>query len=365
MHILPALGPGGAEKLVVELIKALDRQVFESTIVSLYPEAGYKLEKDLKDNKHCVYYLNKHLGLDPSIITKIYRLINTYDPHVVHTHLYVLRYALLPVILCHVPACVHTVHNIAQKEVDRIGKIVHWIAFRYGRVIPVSISQEVKNSVRSIYGQNIYTPVIYNGIYTEHFIKIDTHKIPRMRNDLVLLHIGRFAPQKNHALLIEAFSLAVKEFPKLQLWLVGDGPLKDSIRSLVNRKKLEEKIYFLGIRSDVPELMSQADSFILSSNWEGVPLSVLEALAAGVPVICTAVGGVRELIDDGVEGILVPPNNPMALSKGILFLAKDLCLRQRMGRAGRKKAIERFDISRTAIEYESLYIRILDKQGLI
>jgi glycosyltransferase involved in cell wall biosynthesis len=103
----------------------------------------------------------------------------------------------------------------------------------------------------------------------------------------------------------------------------------------------------------------------LSSDYEGVPLSVLEAMAAGKPVIATAVGGVPELVEDGVTGVLVPPRNPEALARGILRLAKDADLRRRMGKAAQERALERFDISRTAREYEALYLNLLEKCGRI
>jgi len=363
LHIIPNFGPGGAERLVVDLMGATDKEHFDVVAVSLYPESGTILEKEIREKKLTVYYLNKRRGLDLRIIPQLYHIFRTFRPDIVHTHRYVLRYALLPILFCHIPVRVHTVHNIAEKEVDKIGRLVHWIAFSFGGVVPVSISQEVANTVKALYGKNIYTPVIYNGIPTMRFIpKVERENI-KEKEDIVLLHIGRFELQKNHSLLIEAFAQVVKEYPTMRLWLVGDGPLRPKIERIVKEKGLEEKVLFLGIRSDVPKLLADSDIFILSSDWEGVPLTILEAMAAGKPVIATAVGGIPELIEDGVTGILVPPRNPEALTKGILCLAKDSDLRQYMGNVGQKRALERFDISKTAREYENLYLKILRKRG--
>ncbi|MGB9662819.1 MAG: glycosyltransferase [Moorellaceae bacterium] len=363
LHIIPNFGPGGAERLVVDLMEATDKERFEVAAVSLYPESGTILEKVIKEKGLQVYFLNKHRGLDLRMIPRLYRLFHTFRPDVVHTHLYVLRYALLPSLLCRVPVRVHTVHNVAQKEVDRVGKLVHWIAFRLGNVVPVSISREVANTVRAVYGRDIHTPVIYNGIPTARFITNAGQDNTKKGRDVVLLHIGRFAPQKNHLLLIEAFALAVKEHPTMQLWLIGDGPLRPAVEKTVVEMGLEGTVLFLGIRDDVPKLLADSDVFILPSDWEGVPLTVLEAMAAGKPVVATAVGGVPELVEDGVTGILVPPRNPEALAQGILRLAKDPHLRQRMGKAARERALERFDIARTAREYEALYLRLLKECG--
>ncbi|GEA16569.1 glycosyl transferase family 1 [Moorella sp. E308F] len=363
LHIIPNFGAGGAERLLVNLLEAFDRERFEVAAVSLYPESVTILEKEIKKKELKVYFLNKRRGLDLRIIPQLNSLFRSFRPDVIHTHLYVLRYTLLPTLFCKVPVRVHTVHNIAQKEVDWLGKLVHWIAFRLGGVVPVSISQEVANTVRDIYGQGINTPLIYNGIPTTRFVSKARRNNAKSEKDVVLLHIGRFAPQKNHKLLIEAFALAVKEYTTMQLWLVGDGPLRRAVERLVKERELEEKVFFLGIRDDVPELLADSDVFILPSDWEGVPLTVLEAMAADKPVIATAVGGVPELVEDGVTGILVPPCNSYALAQGILRLVKNTDLRQRMGKAAQKRALERFDITRTAREYEALYLKLLRECG--
>lgn len=361
LHIIPNFGPGGAERLVVNLMEDIDKERFEVAAVSLYPESGTILEKEIKEKGLKVYYLNKHQGLDLRMILQLYRLFRDYRPDVVHTHRYVLRYTLLPTILCHIPVRVHTVHNIAQKEVDWIGKIVHWIAFHFVGIVPVSISQEVADTVKDIYGQNLYTPVIYNGIPTHRFVHQSKEANIKKENDLVLLHIGRFEQQKNHRLLVEVFRYTIKEYPQMQLWLMGDGSLKPDIEEFVKRNGLDKKVLFLGIRNDVPEVLSKSDIFILSSNWEGVPMSILEAMAAGKPVIATKVGGIPELVKDGETGILVSPGDKETLAQAILRLAKDPELRQRMGKEGQRRAIERFDIAQTSREYEALYLKLLRK----
>ncbi|MGB9880170.1 MAG: glycosyltransferase, partial [Anaerolineae bacterium] len=241
VHISPNLGAGGAEFLVVGLCEHFVNLGFETTVITLFPPGGIDVSIALAQKRRLldagvrVIHLDKHLGSDPSMIPKLHRLLRDLKPHVVHTHRYVLRYTLLPMLLCRIPVRVHTVHNIAQKEVDRIGKLVHRFAFRFGGVVPVSISQEVANSVKAIYGRDIKSPVIYNGIPVQSFAEALKHQRENSEN-LVLLHIGRFAPQKNYRLLIEVFSLAVKEYPKMYLWLVGDGPLRSQIEELVFRR---------------------------------------------------------------------------------------------------------------------------------
>jgi len=361
LHIIPNFGIGGAERLVVNFLEAFDRKRFEMAVVSLYPETGTILEREIREKWLKVYYLNKHLGLDLRMIPQLWHLFRTFRPDVVHTHLYVLRYTLLPAFLCRIPVCVHTIHNMAQKEVDQVGKFVHQIAFRLAGVLPISVSREIATTIHSLYGQPIKTPVIYNGIPTSQFSALPNQQ--GEREDVTFLHIGRFSPQKNHKLLIEAFALALEECPKMRLWLVGDGELWSVVKKLVAEKGLQPQVSFLGIRTDVPELLNWCDIFVLSSDWEGLPLTVLEAMAAGRAVISTSVGGVPELVEDGVNGILVPLGDAKALAQAFLRLANKPELCRCMGREGQKRAYECFDIIRCTREYEALYLNLLKDRG--
>lgn len=363
LHVIPNFGTGGAERLVIDLMKATDKERFEVAAVSLYSETGTIFEKEIKENGLNIYFLNKHLGLDLRMIPQLYSLFRTLRPDVVHTHLYVLRYALLPAVLCRIPVRVHTLHSVAHKEVDRIGKLVHWLAFNLLGVVPVSISQTVANTAREVYGQGINTPVINNGIPTSRFSSNPGRKTASSRGEVILIHVGRFAPAKNHLLLIKAFALAVREIPAMRLWLVGDGTLRPAVEMAVTKSGIDMHVSFLGEVPDVAELLNASDIFVLSSDWEGFGLVVAEAMAAGKPVITTAVGGVVELVEDGFSGIIVPPRDPEALARAILRLARDPELRNRMGESARRRALERFDISGTARDYEALYQEHLKERG--
>ena len=365
LHIIPTFGIGGAERLVVNLLENLNRERFEVAACSLYGKRNTIFEHQLEEQGITIYYLGKHKGLDLRMIPRLCHLFKLVKPDIVHTHLSVLRYALIPIILCRIPARFHTVHNIAQKEVDGPGKIMDWLAFHLGRVIPISISQAVARTVRKLYGKR--TIIIYNGIPTEEFQRSNAVRAVWRKkegikdSEVVLIHIGRFSPQKNHHLLIEAFNKAIKECSDLKLLLVGDGELRSGIEKLVKKKGLDQDIRFLGLHQDIPELLAASDIFILSSDWEGFGLVIAEAMAAGKPVIATAVGGVSELVEDGKTGLLVPPQNASALSQAIIQLADSPSLRKSMGREGQKIARERFDINLITKQYEKLYLQTLDK----
>lgn len=362
LHIIPKFGTGGAERLVLDLLENSDTENFDVAAVSLYAETGTLFEREIRNKNLKVYYLDKHRGADFSMVYKLKRIFRMFRPDIIHTHLYVLRYVLLPARLEQVPVMVHTLHNLADKEVDAFGKVVGHVAFNLLGVVPVSISNEVVKSFHMVYGKKVYTPVIYNGVDTKVFAEASVLCRREEQGNVNLLHIGRFAPQKNHRLLIQAFSFALRKYPNLRLQLVGDGELRTMIENLAVELGIDGKVEFLGLRSDIPELLAQADIFVLSSDWEGMPLSVLEAMASGKPVIATAVGGVPELVENGITGVLVPPSDPDALANAVVNLAKDPEKRASLGAMAQKVAMERFDISRTTHEYEELYRKLLGKR---
>jgi glycosyltransferase involved in cell wall biosynthesis len=174
-------------------------------------------------------------------------------------------------------------------------------------------------------------------------------------DDILFVCVARFAAQKNHALLISAFSKGPAANPKAHLVLAGQGVLRAALEMRVNDLGLTNRVYFLGLRCDIPDVLGAADIFALSSNYEGNPLSVIEAMAAGLPVVSTAVGGVPELVQNGKEGFIVPPGRVDEFSEAMMTLLNDSGLRRAMGAAAAARARENFDVSAMVRAYEELY----------
>lgn len=193
------------------------------------------------------------------------------------------------------------------------------------------------------------TTLVYNGIDTEQRGNRRKAESLRRRYDKgggLVLHVGRFMRQKDHHTLIEAAALVHAEFPHTVFLLVGSGPLMP--REMQHASSLGpagENLKFLGERGDVPELMQACDFLVLSSLWEGFPYVVLEALRSGKAVVSTRVGGIPEVITDGVNGLLVKPGNPAALAQAMMQLLSDPERAAAMGREGRK-AVERFSLQK-------------------
>lgn len=364
LQVIPKLGTGGAERIVLDLAKNLDKKIFEVAILSLYPYSGEPFEKEAAVSGIRTFYLNKKKGLDANIFFQIMRLFQSYRPMVVHNHLYLL-YTLLPAFIAyHTAARIHTIHSLGSKESSCMRRSLHKFAFCNMRVVPVSISQIVLSSVSNLYG-SIDSPVIYNGIDTiKYSISKDQREKWRANNGIsektiTFVHVARFSPVKNHLVLIEAFSHVVHHNPETVLLLAGDGELQKEIRKVVNAKGLQNNVRFLGVRTDVVNILNASDCFLLSSDWEGLPVSILEAMAVGKPVIATAVGGVPELITNYKNGVLVSPGNSQELATAIIGFCNNLGGAKKMGEISRQIAAQRFDVREMAFHYSELYLRLL------
>jgi glycosyltransferase involved in cell wall biosynthesis len=181
----------------------------------------------------------------------------------------------------------------------------------------------------------------------------------------VILTVARFAPQKGHQVLLEAIPTVLAHQPAAQFLWVGDGPLLPALRARAKSLGVGNHLHFLGRRDDVPELLGAADLFVLPSRFEGLPLAVLEAMAAGLPVVGTQVCGTQEAVADGRTGQLVPPDDPPALANAITALLSQPALAARFGAAGQQRFARLFGAGRMAQETADLYGELLRRPRLV
>ena len=370
LQVIPAFTVGGAEWMAAHLAAHLPADQFQRGVVSLHGARGSPIEEYLSRCEVPVYYINKRRGFDPTTWLRLYRLLRTLQPAIVHTHQTVGRYVY--------PACwaarqkiiVHTVHNIATGEIrSRFWRRFQGWAYRRG-VLPVSIAQEVTRTLVQEYGR-APTLEIPNAIPTERYapdparraVWRSQHAVPR--DALVFTCVAGLRPQKNHRLLLQAFAQAAPQLPDALLLLVGppdrlDPAYAESLKVLAQELGLGQRVRFLGSRADVPDILRASDVFVLSSDYEGNPLSVLEAMAAGLPVVSTAVGGVPELVQHGATGLLVPAGDAHALAEAMAQLGCNAPLRAAMGNAAWQTALQRFDVRVMSRAYATLYKQLLD-----
>lgn len=302
IHVIPYFGIGGAETMCETLVTTLASKGHDVIAISLYAtrsEITERMEKAGID----VRYLDKKSGFDFSIRKKLKQIFNQEKPDVVHTHLYVGKYVFPVAKKCGVKKIVHTVHSVAQKELGRIDQIISKHYYKKHRVIPVALSETVRETIESVYSlAKSDIPVVFNGVNLTKCIKKDNYE---KGETFSIVHVGRFQEVKNHEGLVEAFEKFHNKYANSELILIGYGVRQTAIEEMVKAKNLQESVKFLGKKAEVYEFLHNADLFCLPSHYEGIPMSIIEAMGTGLPIVATNVGGIPDMVDDSCA-ILTP-----------------------------------------------------------
>lgn len=355
LQVIPSFHMAGAEIMCENLCYALKNCGCDVVAVSFYSEHT-AITNRMERAGIQIVYLNKKIGLDISIYQKLFKLVKKEKPEVVHTHIGAARYAMPVALLCGIPCKIHTVHNVAQQEQEKAGKIINGFFFKHCKVIPVALSEEVKKTVEEVYGlpsQKI--PVVFNGIdLSKCQVKTDYKK----KKVFKILHIGRFMDVKNHELILKSFAQFVKQYPDARLELIGDGELRRKMEQLATELCIDKEVQFAGLQSNVYPWLNDADVFILPSKFEGLPMTLIEAMGTGLPIIASAVGGVPDMLTNGDAAILIrPERNQLVASLEKLYL--DESVRRTLGQRALQKSIV-FSSQTMAQRYVKIYEKACD-----
>ena len=351
MQVIPYFCFGGAETMCENLTYALAALGHQVVVVSLYGQHT-PISRRMEAAGVNIRYLDKKLGLDVSMVGKLKRIMLAEKPDVVHTHLDAIKYAVAAAKLAGVPRCVHTVHNVADKEAEgRAQKIINGFYFSHGWSTPVALSPEVQKSIAAFYGlPPAKIPVIYNGIDLSRCREKQSYDL---QNPAALTHIGRFNEQKNHDGLLRAFSLIHKKHPHTRLNLLGDGELLEPTQALAKTLGISDSVVFLGSQSNVYPYLQNSDLFLLPSLYEGMPMTLIEAMGTGLPIVASKVGGVPDMLEDGESAILTDCA-PESVAQAACELLEDEALRARLGRAAKAQS-ETFSAAHMAENYVRVY----------
>jgi len=338
--------------MVRNLAMALKARGRTLVVISLY-NLHTPLCEDLEGAEIDVVYLNKRAGLDTRMVGRLASVFRQRSVDVVHTHLPILKYS--------VPAVgrvkrdirmLHTFHSVAQWESG--SKIVRAQNRRFLRdkdVLPVAISSEVQQSIAAVYGIDAACiPVVHNGVDLAAF-----QGAPRRPHaNVELLHVGRFDHVKNHMFLLQVYIALKRRHPEIGLTLVGDGPLMPAVRDHVRSNSITG-VRFAGHVANTATFYRESDIFVLPSLQEGSPLSVIEAMAAGLPVVVSRVGGLPSLVIDGENGF-VCDLRVEAFAAGIERLIRDKPAREAFGMRSSALA-QAYSSEAMAAGYEHVYDR--------
>ncbi|MBI4775905.1 MAG: glycosyltransferase [Deltaproteobacteria bacterium] len=368
MYVFAALPVGGAEKLLYSELQGMDTRRFQPMVCCLSKKGP--MGEQIEASGVPVVALNrmKHKRFDLQMIRILKDLMLRERIQVVHTHLYDGgRYGRLAAWRCGVPCVVATFHNVYVRRRPRIHLINRMLGHITDRIIAVSSS--VKNDlIRFDRLPPEKIQVLHNTIDLKAFQEpYDRQAVRRAYGindtDIVVGWVARLAKQKGHGFLFEAIQLMSESYPNLRLLLVGDGPLKQWLVEKARDLAIEERVVFTGTSHQVPELMSAMDVFVLPSLWEGLPLVIGEAMAAGVPVVGTDVGGVGELVIDGETGYLIPPGQPQAIREAVESVLEQPDRTRVMVENARKHVEKLFSTSDHTSRLHDLYMEILCSKG--
>lgn len=369
LYIFAALPIGGAEQVLVTEVAGLDKSRYRP-IVSVLSEKG-PIGELIEKMGIPVFPLGrmKRNQFDYGIIRDLKEIMRREKVHLVHTHLYDGgKYGRLAARLAGVPAIVHTVHNIYVKRRTKH----HWINRGLSRFTDrfIAVSGAVKESmVQYDHISPEKIQVLYNGIdLTQMDVSEDRKEIRKALgikpDEVVVGVIARLEEQKGHKVLLEALSLIPQLPDTLKVLLVGDGKLRLFLEEETRKRGLSTCVLFLGTRKPVFPILSALDLFLLPSLWEGFSVALLEAMAMGLPVIATRVGGAEEVITSGQEGLLIPPGNPQNLAEAIQEALAHLERFQQMAGRGRERVRQNFSEERHLTLLQELYQEVLTAKGM-
>lgn len=345
---IPDLCTGGAEKMVVELASNLNKEEFEVYVLVIRKPLNNELERSISSNVNIIY-LNKDYGFNPLTLWQCYKKLLLIKPDIIHTHIQSFTY-VVPYIMCHGVKMIHTIHNIPEEEAKGLRRKLLKFLFKYKKAVPVGISDKITYMTKKLYRIEI-VETVYNPVDNKVFYPSKNHDIHR---ECRFISVGRMVDQKNFKLLVAAFSEYLNENQNATLTILGDGPLRSDIENQVNQLKCANSILLLGNKSNVADYLRQSDIFILTSKFEGLPMTVLEAMATGLPIICTDVGGVSDVVEE--NGILIHKHNTDEVISAIRTLVNDKTKRSQMGEKSKELSYKYF-IANVANEYEKLYMK--------
>jgi glycosyltransferase involved in cell wall biosynthesis len=364
LWLTKGLGLGGAERLLTSVAAGIDRDRFEVDVAYLLPWKD-AFVPELERHGLRTSCLRARRTVDPRWVARLKRLIDERDYALVHTHSPVPAAAAR--LLAREPTrLVHTEHNVWGRY-RWPTYAVNALTYRRNDAT-IAVSDAVAASIvppRWLPGDPPPVETLLHGVDLADVPRgLDARAAARETLGIdgttpIVGIVANFTPKKDHAGLLAAIATVRQQVDGVQLLLIGSGPLEDELRRDVVARELGATVRFLGSRDDVPALLPAMDVFVLGSRFEGLPISLLEAMAAEVACVATSVGGIPEALTDHVDGRLVPAGDPVALAQALTDTLTDHEARRAMAAAGHARVSEDFSIERAILRTQALYDELL------
>lgn len=359
LHVINSMRVGGAEKLIYDMFEEYNKEKFQFELCCLR-QIG-PLARKLEREGHKAHCVNIRHNLDFPVVFKLARLMRKERIDVVHTHLALSDfYGRCAAALAGTPVLISTCHNFEDWRRHRLYNLIdRWTAAFADRITAVcnGVAQDIIEKAKISEAKIL---VIHNGVIVTKFSDKDKSGAMREiigtpRETPVVGSIGRLAEQKGFSDFLLMAGEILREGQSVAFVLVGDGPLRETLEAQAADLGIHKHVRFLGIREDIEALLAGMDIYVNSSRWEGLPVTILEAMAAEKPVVSYEVGGVPEAIEHEVCGILCSAGDYRSLARAVSNLLKNKEKAKRLGELAKERVTELFSLEHMTREFESLY----------
>jgi len=362
MHLISSVSVGGAERVLLDLAENSNKEQFEVHVCHFGSAGEISFLDDFIGLELPFLQISSPRFYDFKILTNVINYIRKQGIDIIHTHLTEADIiGRLAGLLTRTPV-ITTIHNEPRRFMDLRAdkKLLNFFTAKYLTTHLVAVSGFLRERFMAewkVTEEEIST--IYNGVDVSLFLHAPVNRqYEENATKITITNVGRLSKQKAQHVLLQAARRVVTHFPETKFLFVGQGELEQDLRSLTQDLGLEKNVVFMGARRDVAGILARSDIFVLSSLWEGLPLSAIEAMASSCAIILTDVGGNHELIEHEKSGLIVSPGDSNALAEAMISLLERVDFRLSLGQAARARAVEKFDLALMVNQYEKLYERV-------
>lgn len=373
LFVIPQLDRGGSETLVYDIVKRMDKSMFNVSLAYFHFYGNEKFRKAFLEQGIRLHEVRMSRSADFSAMRTMARVIRENDIHLVNAHHFIsMVYSFYACKVASRCRLVYTEHS--SWEVDNVPlkwrMACRFLSKQLDNVIGVS-DDVTKTLKTNLYLKDEAAVTIRNGVSLSNE---DSREAESVRREFgltdtmkVIATVANFRKVKNHILLLKGFRELLGELDEVRLLLIGQGYAhdpegsEDEVRRYIEESGLSGKVILTGYRSDVMDLLSIADVFCLTSYREGLPICMLEAMSCSLPVVGTNVPGIRDVVMHGANGFLVELDDPVAVKDALLRILTDNQMRRDFGSESRKIAFESYSLDQCAKKYEDLFLRLLTR----
>ncbi len=374
-YIIDGLGMGGAERLMIPIFQHLDRNLFTPRICVLQSKGDNPLAEDIRALGVPVDELSISRLRDLDAIPRLRNYLREHRMALVHTQLEFSNIlGNIAAKTLHLPSIctVHVLPSDKARAKSKLHQQVEWLALRHFCDRVLTVSEETRQSYIVMSGIPARKlTALHNGIDFSYYLRLDSDlvrdsvreefRIPR--DALLIVTVAVLRPPKGIDRMIQAMPAILDALPNAYYLIVGDGTHRQELEKETKRLNLSERVIFAGMQKDIPRLLVASDLFVLPTLTEALPTVLAEAMAARLPIVASAVGGIPEMVTDGANGFLVPPSQPSELSRTCLAILSSEPMRRKMGEIGWQVVNQKFKIENQVRKLEQIYLDEMSQHG--